>query len=170
MAEIISRENEKINEQFNLTHQGKQNTVLYGVPCEVETWTYKAKESSSEFQYEAKRLACLKRIAELLPKVKLPIMEGIGFDYPCINASALEMTGVDYHDEREVFVIGGHAFFRRYNDDWNGKVMYGSNAFSGKISWGYSSLSLENLQSLELLLKTKTCTTISREDVAEVLK
>ncbi len=74
------------------------------------------------------------------------------------------MIGVDYSLNRPVFVIGGFAFFRRYNDDWNCTLFYSDTIYNGNISW-INTLSKKSLLSLLDLIKSKNLTAINKEDI-----
>ncbi|XWV26947.1 putative orfan [Tupanvirus soda lake] len=140
-------------QSFTFTYMGKQPTNLYGSLHEPDTWIYRPGDENPEMIANKSALELIKSIASKLPKISLP-MEQNGFDYPTIEASALDMCGVDYHNQREVFVIGGHAFFRRYNDDWSGTVMYSDGSHGKYVSWKFD-VGKTALEKLNILVNTK---------------
>ncbi len=98
--------------------------------------TYLYKPNDNLLMAKNKRaMQCIKSIADKLPKISLQMIHDDS-EYPRLNVEALDSFGVDYHLGREVFVIGGHAFFRRYNNDWCGTVIYGKRIDYTNIALG----------------------------------
>ena len=134
-----------------------------------ESWTYRPCDTNPELINGKDGVTCLKRIASMLPKIDLPMNKLDGYDYPALDGNGLSMIGIDYHLNREVFIIGGHAFFRRYNDDWYSAVMSGNMVSRGFVSW-QNFCSTEVLLALEKLLQTKSCEKITGADIQAILK
>ncbi len=114
-----------------------------------------------------KSLALIKSICSKLPKINLPT-EKNEYDYPNLEYTVLEMVGMDYHIDREVFTLGKHAFFRRYNGDWSGTVLYGNKSFQKYVSW-QASVNQSFLAKLNTLIDEKDQMNITLEDIAKLL-
>ncbi|XWV25609.1 putative ORFan [Tupanvirus deep ocean] len=152
---------------FTFTYQGKVPTNLYGTICESESWVYRPTDENPEMIANKSALELIKSIASKLPNISLP-MDQNEYDYPVIQSSAFNMCGVDYHLKREVFAIGGHVFFRRYNDDWNGVVMCSDGPHGSSVSWKFD-IGRAALEKLNTLINKKDPRTVSFEEVSTCL-
>ena len=160
---------------FTLTHhkiQPQENnhdiTSCYQKCPDHDTWIYRPCNDTPQMISNKTTLAHIKSIATKLPKISLPMIMD-NRDYPILKSEALPLVGVDYHMNREVFVIGGHAFFRRYNDDWNGVVMYGCSSLGSNVSWDKNVNSIF-LQKLDVLLNKVNPECITFDDIDLMLK
>jgi hypothetical protein len=128
-------------------------------------WTYRPGINTTYTKKHKQALLYIKSISRKIPKINLPI-EHNNAEYPVLNAESLNMFGVDYHLEREVFVIGKYAFFRRNNDDRNGTVVYGGKVPHVNVSW-HSEVGMDFLEKLNELLDVKLLTKYPQEPTQE---
>lgn len=124
-----------------------------------ETFIYIPQEAE-EMQFERTKKALIQGIIEMLPKINLPL-NGIK-DYPSLDIHALDQFGVDYHKNRAVFVIGGIAFFCRYQNDWNGTLMWGNRMNESTVTW-QSDVGRDLLEKIHDAIQTKP--NLSHEDI-----
>jgi hypothetical protein len=143
------------------------NSTSSNMPMPVQSWEYQPTDESLQMLTNKKMLFHIKSIASKLPKLSLISEKEL--DYPRINASALSNVGIDYHIDREVFVLGGHAFFRRYNDDWNGILMRNTGQHNGHVAWGLS-VSINFLVALDNLLDTRKPDSITFDEISALIK
>ena len=153
--------NDNPNESFKVT-------MTRDTP-DVQTWTFRPSDTSSGMLMNKTKMEYLNKILNILPKLELPINKDILCDYPIINSDALNCCGYDYHNKRPVFVVGQVAFFRRYNDDWSGCIVYGYNGFNDKISW-QTSITLEALTLIYELISTKKMEEITQEEIMTIVR
>jgi hypothetical protein len=151
------------NHSYTITYNGSTMNSICGMVG--DTWTYRPTDTNSQLFDGKKGVACIKRIAERLPKIDLPIRKDIDADYPTISSSAFNMIGVDYYYNREVIAIGGVVLFRRYNDDWNCTMICSSGTYSTTVISWKNSYSLTFLEQLEKLLQEKNIESITKTDM-----
>jgi hypothetical protein len=154
------------------TKDPERSCDVIRISCDVPgktTWVYTPSDNSATIIYNKKRLEYLNEIVKILPKVELPFDKNNYLDYPVVPSNILNSHyGYDYHMLRPVFIIGGVAFFRRYNNDWNGCVMYGT-ACGQNVLWK-SSLSLNALVALYNLLMSNNLVSIKQSDVLDIVE
>lgn len=133
---------------FTLTRIDSDNTV------------YAPTESNPQSIEGKKGILLIRELVSLLPKVNL--WNGEETDYPSkINLSECGASLAPV-SARQIWVIGGTLFFRRYNDEWNACVMY-AKTFEQGLSWKV--LGAKKLQLLLELVKSKDPATISQEEL-----
>jgi hypothetical protein len=142
------------------------NSTSSNMPMQI--WEYRPTNESPEMLINKQKLQHIRSIARKLSQITLPIDKKT-CDYPIIDASALSMVGLGYHNNREIFVLGGHAFFRRYNDNWSGNLMYTKSQHNGYVAM-WMPVSSEFLAELDNLLNTKDPQTITFEEISALVK
>lgn len=97
----------------------------------IDSWTYNP--SSAEKVTHKPGFETLKTIRAKLPHRDVPEYAGQIGDYPGVPELLTENWHTVMSDGRDLFVINGVTYFRRYNDEWNTLIMaYGLN---GMRSW-----------------------------------
>ena len=121
---------------------------------------------TEEVSIGSKEYRMVRKIVGLLPKINIPFQKFVSDDYPRLEISALEMIGYDYHLDREVFVIGEVAFFRRYSDVSHDVVM---NSDHMGI-WQSGGVSYQFLVTLYVLIEEKGPHDITNEEIMAMLE
>ena len=118
-------------------------------------------------------LSAINAIIERLPRKSLinSLEDEYEEDYPVIDVKVLKEVGYDVlpHTKRPVWVVGGFAFFRRYNDDWNPAVIYGERRGNNNyISWQMP-IETHSLLRLSDLICSKDLKMITRHDLEDII-
>lgn len=138
----------------------------------VTTWTYIPPKT--EYQSGKQRLELLSKVLELLPENKLILADyhkEVIEDYPSLPYNSCKQVGYTYlpRCKRPIFCVGGYAFFRRYNDEYDGTVMYSHwQDFNGQVSWS-AAVGPDFLPQLHNLLTTKPASSITADDISQLL-
>jgi len=120
-----------------------------------ESWEYIPPEA--EIVEGKKYVGIVQEVHALLPKDSLVVQNHLEYPAFCQNTV---LCGADTHIGREVLVIGGVRFFRRYNTPHGDTLMY-----CGKYGC-WSSLSRENVKKLHTLVVSKDPHTITKSELA----
>ena len=143
------------NESFTLTHST--------APC-GDTWTYKPVEENPMIATGRAGIVAIDEIVSKLPRLTLWEAES---DYPKVPALNLQKNpcyDTSPVSKRPIWILGGVAFFRRYNDDWNATVMC-----TNKYGWAIS-ISTSQLIKIRDLVFAKDPLLITNEEIIVLIK
>ena len=146
--------------------QTSTNPVQINRVIDTNPWIYHPADDNPEVINGKDGLATLKRVAQKLPRIDIPMDKNSREEYPAVASIVFSQVGLDYHLNREVFVIGGHLFFRRYNDDWNPSIMYKSKPGTWEVGGCPSNF----IYNLEKMLENKSFDQVTYEDIQSLLK
>lgn len=129
-------------------------------PYGEKSWIYEPTDETTEKIISIRNIKTISEIWNHLPNSLLVNDEIL--DYPTFINHKVQF-GRDKHLNREVFVIAGYYFFRRYNDNWNSTVM----CYTEKRHW--FALSTNGLNNLHKLITNKELDKITQTDVDQAI-
>jgi hypothetical protein len=138
--------------------------VDYKKTNKCETWTFAPPSDSPSRITGAETIKKINEISERLTN-KLDIWLSNEADYPSLPANMLNKCGKDISNitNRPIWVIGGYAFFRRYNDDWNPTFMYMGSKF------GWQEFGTDRLELLHELVMNTNPTSITKAQIDKII-
>lgn len=130
-----------------------------------EKWTFAPTADSPRRITGSEAIRKINEITEQLTN-NLDIWSNNETDYPNVPKKMLTKYGKDVSKltQRPIWVIGGYAFFRRYNDDWNPTIMYMGSDY-GWMEFGNKCLELLH----ELVMNTDP-TSITSAQINKILE
>lgn len=145
----------KPNESFTLTH----SKTPHG-----DKWTYKPVDENPMIVTGRAGIVAIGEIISKLPRLTLWEAES---DYPQFSAQILQKSpcfDTSPVSKRPMWILGGVAFFRRYNDDWNATVRC-----TNKYGWRIS-ISTPELIKIRDLVFSKDPSSITNEEISALIK
>lgn len=135
----------------------------------VQAFTFVPNQDTQYYAANKSGLEVLEELVSLLPSIDHDFGKDYS-DYPHVPTDLLNEVGVCFHMRRPVFVLGGVAFFRRYNDDWNGCVMSARNGGRDTyVSWDSGDIGSKALAQLRDLVKAEGVH-VTRDQVLAALR